>query len=257
MKNNKINVCLAYSLRTLHNEAFKKQLKDIDVIILPEMILGGYGIFKEDKNFFITRDEPFIKTLIQYTVEHDVLLLPGTFPIGGSSDDRKNVSLVIHKGQITNEYTKIHLFKPLNEHKLFKPGEYSNNYTVKINGNNVRLGNIICFDLRFPELARKRTKEGLDILFVQAWWPKERENIWKTLLCARAIENQIFVVGVNSKKDPSCGNSFIFDPFGNMVNFDTKKKDFEICTLDLAKIKEVKNIFDNIKSAKVLDEFCK
>ena len=257
MKNNKINVCLAYSLRTLHSETFKKQIKDIDIIVLPEMILGGYGVFKEDKKFFITKDEPFIKNLIEYTKTNNVLLLPGTFPIGKSHEDRKNVSISIHKGEIINEYTKIHLFKPLDEHKLFKPGEYSKNFTLKLKENKIRFGNIICFDLRFPELTRKRAIEGLDILFVQAWWPKERENIWKTLLCARAIENQIFVVGINSKNDPNCGNSFVFDPFGNQVNFSNRKKDFEICTIDLTKIKQVKKIFDNIKSAKVLDEFCK
>jgi omega-amidase len=257
MNNNTINICLAYSLRTLQNENFKNQLKDIDIIVLPEMILGGYGIFKEDKNFFVTKEEPFMETLIEFTKNHDVLLLPGTFPIGNSAKDRKNVSLALHKGTIVNEYTKIHLFKPLNEHKLFLPGEYSKNFSVKIKGANIQFGNIICFDLRFPELARKRTKEGLDILFVQAWWPKERDEVWKILLNARAIENQIFVVGVNSKNDPHCGNSYVFDPFGKSVNFQTRKKEYEIVSLDLSKIKEVKKIFDNIKSAKLLNEFCK
>jgi predicted amidohydrolase len=257
MKNNKINVCLTYSLRILQNEAFKKQLNDIDIVILPEMILGGYGIFKEDPKFFITKNEPFINTLVEYTKNHDILLLPGTFPIGNTYEDRKNVSLTMHKGKIINEYTKIHLFKPLNEHKLFLPGEYSKNFSVKIKGVNIRFGNIICFDLRFPELARKRTKEGLDILFVQAWWPKERDAVWKTLLNARAIENQIFVVGINSKNDPRCGSSYVFDPFGNLVDFNSKKKNYEILSLDLSKIKEVKKIFNNIDSAKILHEFCK
>lgn len=254
MKKNKLNVCLAYSISTLQSKTFLNELNHIDIIVLPEMILGGYAVFKDDKNFFIKKNEPFINTLKQFTREHDVMLLPGTFPIGNSAKERKNISLVMHKGEIINEYTKIHLFKPLDEHKLFKPGEYSNNYSVKIKDSKIRFGNIICFDLRFPELARKRAKEGLDVLFVQAWWPKERENVWKTLLSARAIENQIFVVGVNSKNDPKCGNSYVFDPFGNPVNFNLRKKDFEICEIDLKKIAEVKSIFDNIKSTKVLND---
>jgi predicted amidohydrolase len=254
MKNKKINICLAYSIGALQNKILEKELHDIDIVIMPEMILGGYNAFKKDKNFFITKDEPFMKDLAEFTKTHNLMLLPGTFPIGKSAKNRKNVSLVMNKGKIIHEYEKLHLFKPLQEHKLFKPGNYSGNYSVKIKGSKIKFGNIICFDLRFPELARKRTKEGLDILFVQAWWPKERDQIWKTLLCARAIENQIFVIGVNSKASPECGNSYVFDPFGNPVNITTRNKDFEICSIDLNRITEVKNIFDNIKSAKLLNE---
>lgn len=257
MKNKNLNICLSYSLNTINNKSLKTQLKNIDIIIMPEMILGGYSVFKEEKNFFITKDEPFIQSLLNFTKENKILLFPGTFPIGHSHKDRKNVSLALYNGKIINEYEKIHLFKPLNEHKLFKPGKYTKNFTVNLRGNKVKVGNIICFDLRFPELARKRAKEDMDLLIVQAWWPKEREEIWKTLLKARSIENQTFVIGVNSKNDIHCGKSYVFDPFGNEVKFTKVTKEYEICSIDLSLINSVKKIFDNIKSAKLINDLCK
>lgn len=257
MKKRETKVALVYSIKTLESETFKKELKNIDAVVLPEMILGGYAIFKEEPGFFITKDEPLLAELLEYSRKHNVLLLPGTFPLGNSAKNRKNVSLAMYKGKFISEYEKIHLFRPMNEHKLFQPGKYSDNFAVKFGGSKVRFGSIICFDLRFPELARKRAIDGLDILLVQAWWPKERDNIWKTLLCARAIENQIFVVGVNAQNDPKCGKSYVFDPYGNEVMPIVKKNDFAVCNIDLNIISEIKSLYDNIKSAKLLNEITK
>ncbi|HEY5973198.1 MAG TPA: nitrilase-related carbon-nitrogen hydrolase, partial [Geobacteraceae bacterium] len=79
----------------------------------------------------------------------------------------------------------------------------------------------ICYDLRFPELARRLAVEGAEILVVPAEWPKPREEHWRTLLRARAIENQLFVVaanccGIQGKLD-FFGMSLIVGPKGELL----------------------------------------
>ena len=82
-------------------------------------------------------------------------------------------------------------------------------------------GLMICYDLRFPELARNLTLRGAKAIIIPAQWPKSRINQWRVLLSARAIENQVFVCGANRNgKDISgsyIGNSMIVDPIGTIL----------------------------------------
>ena len=84
-----------------------------------------------------------------------------------------------------------------------------------------RLGVAICYDLRFPELFRKLALEGAEILCLPAEWPKPRQEHWRTLLRARAIENQLFVAaanccGVQGKLD-FFGMSLLLSPRGEIL----------------------------------------
>jgi len=87
--------------------------------------------------------------------------------------------------------------------------------------NETKLGIIICFELRSPELTRNLLKDGIDLLVVLAQWPEKRINHWETLLKARAIENQIFVIGVNAISEIDeikiSGNSMAFSPKGESL----------------------------------------
>jgi len=85
----------------------------------------------------------------------------------------------------------------------------------------LRVAPLICYDLRFPELFRAGSKAGAEVFVVIAAWPKDRIEHWITLLRARAIENQAFVVGVNrTGNDPKhqyCGRSIVVDPHGTIL----------------------------------------
>ena len=79
----------------------------------------------------------------------------------------------------------------------------------------------ICYDLRFPEHFRKATRAGAQLITVIASWPVARIGHWITLLQARAVENQAYVVGVNRTGDEPdfsyCGRSIVVDPHGQVV----------------------------------------
>src|SRR5699024_6589962 len=116
--------------------------------------------------------------------------------VGGSYANKKNgkvynTSTVIDRtGKTVYEYDKMHLVPMLNEPAYLEGGKEKAR-VFEVEG--VKMGLIICYDLRFPELARSLALEGAEVLYVTAEWPTVRKDHWKNLLIARAIENQMFV----------------------------------------------------------------
>ncbi|HMK38587.1 MAG TPA: nitrilase-related carbon-nitrogen hydrolase, partial [Bacteroidota bacterium] len=164
-----------------------------------------------------------------------------------------NTSLVYHRGRLIHRYDKIHLFRPSGDHRYFRPGTRIGTFRVALPGVRVQCGIIICYDLRFPELARAMARTGLDVLFVPARWPALRDDVWRTLLKARAIENQVFVVGCNALGEEG-GWSYVFDPLGETV-FDSHAEPGErshLVALDLARIAEAHRFHRNLNEAVVL-----
>ena len=92
---------------------------------------------------------------------------------------------------------------------------------VRVPCGSFRVAPFICYDLRFPEIFRHQTRLGAQVLVVIANWPAPRDTHWQTLLCARAIENQAYVIGVNRVgDDPNltyAGHSLILDPRGETL----------------------------------------
>jgi predicted amidohydrolase len=114
-------------------------------------------------------------------------------------------------------YRKLHLFRLMDEEKWLAPGEEA----VTVEAGWGKTGLAICYDLRFTELFRKYALEGVKLVILPAEWPARRAAHWKTLLRARAIENQMFVVGVNrvgeTKGERFEGGSAVIDPWGEAV----------------------------------------
>lgn len=121
------------------------------------------------------------------------------------------------RGEVAGSYRKVHLFTPAGEEKHFAAGDKAEPVRTEFG----LTGGLICFDLRFPELARKLAVEGAWILFVPAQFPHPRSAHWDVLLQARAIENQVWVVAANrvgrSGEVEYFGRSAIIDPWGNVV----------------------------------------
>ena len=122
------------------------------------------------------------------------------------------------QGSAVNVYDKTHLFSPMGEHTYFTPGARVQRFTL----DGFSCGVIICYDIRFPELTRTMSVQGLDFLFVVSQWPKVRVPQLKALLRARAIENQCFACVCNScgtfGETVYGGNSLVFDPLGECLS---------------------------------------
>ena len=180
------------------------------------MFATGYSMNTE----IVTKDEPEMTCafLTQIAIDFQTYIL-GTY-VEKSSISKKayNTSILISpKGKELAKYQKIHPFSYMKEDIFYNPGE--NIVLTKINDLNIGLS--ICYDLRFPELYRILTFKGAHILVVQANWPKSRSHHWKSLLVARAIECQCFVIGVNriGKGDNIyySGDSMAINPDGRII----------------------------------------
>ena len=114
-------------------------------------------------------------------------------------------------------YDKRHLFRMMDEHKHFSSGDKK--IVVELNG--WRICPLVCYDLRFPVWSRN--KEDYDCLIYIANWPEARRSAWSALLHARAIENQVYVIGVNRIGNDGnyiafSGDSAVIDPKGLVIS---------------------------------------
>ena len=137
---------------------------------------------------------------------------------------------------------KVNLF-PLFDTKVgFQPGDWPEPFAYGAH----RLGCLICFDLRFPELARHLAARGAQVLLVLAAWPKERLAHFHALLQARAIESQVFVVGVNAwgkvREFDLGGESTVFDPWGRQL-LRLAGEGREVVELDFSLLQEARRLF--------------
>lgn len=153
-------------------------------------------------------------------------------------------------------YDKRHLFAYGKEDKHFSPGK--KRLIASVNKWKVNL--LICYDLRFPVWSRQsnpsdsRSESEYDLLIVVANWPSVRSHAWKTLLQARAIENQCYVIGVNrTGKDGNgleyTGETMIVGPLGDTIKLLSGEEDSISHILDRNKLEEVRQKFPFLRDA--------
>lgn len=125
-------------------------------------------------------------------------------------------SVIDNKGNLISDYTKIHPFSYSGENEFFRGGER----IVVFELNGIKFATFICYDLRFPEIFQAVSDE-VSVIIVPANWPARRREHWKTLLKARAIENQIYILGINCVGNAGgmeySGDSSIVNPNGDVM----------------------------------------
>lgn len=186
------------------------------VLILPEMTLTGFTMKSND--FAEDLYGESFKFFAKIALENKVHVIAGL--IERESGLYYNTLVHINPyGELLTNYRKIHPFSYSGENKFYARG----NKTVVTEINGWKVGLAVCYDLRFPELFRQYGKEKVELIIIIANWPDSRIGQWKTLICARAIENQCYVAAVNRVGDDLRlhynGCSCIYDPMGNEVAF--------------------------------------
>jgi len=181
--------------------------------VLPEMWSAGYDYRRLADH--ADQTPRILDTLCHLSDELNMVIV-GSLPekVG---DKIYNTATVIDGGKIKGSYRKLHMFSTMGEDRFLSPGDK----TLVVPTTIGRIGVAICYDLRFPELFRKMALEGAEIICVPAEWPYPRQEHWRTLLRARAIENQLFVVAANccglQGKLEFCGMSLIISARGEIL----------------------------------------
>lgn len=193
-----------------------KRLADtgVDLAVLPEMWSSG---FDNENIAEHARNTPEILGRVRELAAGLSMAVAGSMPEPADNGVYNTFFMVDKTGGITAAYRKAHLFPLTREPAYFLAGDKA----VHCDVSGFSTGLMICYDLRFPELARCLTLNGARLLLVCAQWPLARVGHWRALLTARAVENQVFVVGTNRcGEDPDLrygGHSMILSPWGDVL----------------------------------------
>ncbi|MBI1387027.1 MAG: carbon-nitrogen family hydrolase [bacterium] len=185
------------------------------LIVLPEMFSTGFSM--NVSTIAEEEDGPTAVFLRELAAKRQAWVIGGVVRKAENGFGANEALVCSPDGKITSCYRKMHPFSYGNENNHYQPG----GEIVTISLGDFTAAPFICYDLRFPELFRHGSQLGADLLIVIACWPASREAHWMTLLQARAIENQAYVIGVNRVgADPITsysGRSLIINPLGEII----------------------------------------
>jgi omega-amidase len=186
---------------------------DSDLIVLPEMFNSGFTMHPE-RVASEAANIQVVNWMKDVAAKNEATLL-GSIPFY-EEGRYYNRLMVVEPTNRIHHYNKRHLFRISGEQKVYEKGQER----IIIQLGNWRIALFVCYDLRFPVWSRNL--QNYDLAVYVANWPHKRREVWQTLLKARAIENQCYVVGVNRVgKSPSetySGQSMLLDYNGHVVN---------------------------------------
>lgn len=189
-----------------------------EVVVLPEMFSTGFSMKPE--SLAETMDGPTVQWMKQVATTQKIILT-GSVIIRDNNQFFNRLIWMLPNGQY-GYYDKRHVFAFAGEDQHYASG--SRRLIAQVKGWKINLQ--VCYDLRFPVWARQQPTENnapeYDLLIYVANWPERRNHAWKTLLQARAIENQCYVIGVNRVGDDGngiyhSGDSMVVDPMGEVL----------------------------------------
>ena len=188
-----------------------------DLVVFPEAFARDFGQPGTSvAEFAETQDGPFVTEVGRQAEAHDTTIVAGMFEVSPSPQRPWNTLVV--RGRAEAAYRKIHLYDSFGyrESDHLAAGETAP-VTFPLAGFTVGL--LTCYDLRFPELARRLVDQGADVLVCPAAWVAGHRKVdhWLTLARARAIENTAYVVAVGQCGPRYTGHSAVFDPLGDLV----------------------------------------
>lgn len=210
-----------------------------DTVVFPELWTTGYDLTRIGE---IADEEAqdISDFLSELAARHSIHIVGGSIAKKTKEGISNTLLVFDNKGNMIKQYDKLHLFKLMDEHHYLLPGKEDGSFTLM----DTEMAGMICYDIRFPEWFRKHAIGGAKVVFVVAQWPAERITHWKTLLLARAIENQCFVIACNrAGSDPNNefgGNSLIISPWGEIIAEGTREEELIVSDIDLNEVEEVR-----------------
>lgn len=222
-----------------------------EIVVLPEMFSTGFSM--NAKTLAETMDGSTVAWMKRIAIEQKIILT-GSLIIKDGDRFYNRLIWMLPNGQL-GYYDKRHCFSYAGEDKHYTPG----NKRLITSVNKWKINLQICYDLRFPVWARQsfnktQDEKEYDILLYVANWPERRNHAWKSLLVARAIENQCYVIGVNRVGNDGneiyhSGDSMIINPLGEVLFTHAHEEIIHTQTLEKKFLEEVRNKFAFWKDA--------
>ena len=217
-----------------------------EIVVLPEMFSTGFSM--QPKKLAETMDGETVEWMKRIAAKKKIILT-GSVIIEEDRNFYNRLVWVLPTGQI-GYYDKRHLFAYGDEDQHYTAGK--KRLIASVKGWKINL--MVCYDLRFPVWSRQQGDFEYDVLIYVANWPERRVHAWTTLLRARAIENQSYVIGVNRTGDdgnkiPYTGESMAVDPMGEILYHKNDEEDVFTVTLDRSHLEKTREKFPFWKDA--------
>ena len=235
---------------------FEEKIKSIsqrtEIVVLPEMFSTGFSM---NTNELAESMSGETVTWMRRIASEKKIVLTGSLIIKEENKFYNRLIWMLPNGEC-GVYDKRHLFGFGKEDEHYHPG--NKRLIAQVKGWKINLQ--VCYDLRFPVWARQapsRVMAGdaeFDLLIYVANWPERRSHAWKTLLTARAIENQCYVAGVNrvgkdGKDIYYSGDSMVLDPLGEVLYHKSDEEDIFTITLNKEHLNKVREQLPFLKDA--------
>ncbi|HUS36268.1 MAG TPA: carbon-nitrogen family hydrolase [Verrucomicrobiae bacterium] len=204
------------------------------LLVLPEMFSSGFSMnVAKVKEGTPSATEQFLGAIARL---YSIYVIAGVVTQGADGKGKNEAIVIDIQGRTILRYSKLHPFTLGGESQHYSAGDCIELF----NWLGFMTAPFICYDLRFPEIFRAATRKGAHLFTVIANWPNKREGHWVTLLQARAIETQAYVVGVNRcGSDPGHlypGRTLIVDPHGTVIADGGREEGLVTADIDIAKV---------------------
>lgn len=251
---------------------YLEKIKDekTDFVILPEMFCCPY----QTQNFPVYAEEeggPVWQQLSEYAKQYGIYLIGGSMPEKDAEGKVYNTSYIFDRqGKQIGKHRKVHLFdidvtggQTFKESDTLTAGDHDTVFDTEFG----RMGVMLCFDIRFPELARMMVNDGAKAIFVPAAFNMTTGPAhWELSFRTRALDNQIYMIGCAPMRDESAGyiswgHSIVTDPWGRVIDMLDEKEGVLLTELDLDYEEQVREELPLLKSRRKdmyrLEKLCK
>ncbi len=253
---NKVLETVKDNMKHIENLLKSKQQENYDFIVFPEMFMTPYELkyFKENQQ---NKDSEVLMLLSQIAIKFNSYVIGGSIP---ETENGKiyNTSFIFNrKGEIINKYQKIHLFSvTYPDGSKFSEADClsAGNKIVTFNTEFGQMGLMICFDIRFPYLAKKIRDLDTSLIFVPAAFNTFTGPLhWHTTFRARAIDNQMYFISSSPARDSfgsyePYGHSLVVNPYGEIIKELDESEALMSVDIDLDLIKEARERIPIIKN---------
>lgn len=245
------------NVRTVKTYLEKIKEENPDFVILPEMFCCPY----QTENFPIYAEKeggPVWQQLSGYAKQYGIYLIGGSMPEKDAEGNVYNTSYIFDReGKQIGKHRKVHLFdidvkggQTFKESDTLTAGDSDTVFDTEFG----KIGVMLCFDIRFPELSRMMVNDGAKVIFVPAAFNMTTGPAhWELSFRTRALDNQIYMVGCAPARDVSAGyiswgHSIVTDPWGRVIDMLDEKKGILLAELDMDYEEQVREELPLLKS---------